>query len=73
MPAERPYKIIPREPNAREAAQLRDLAKELSSAGGCPLDHIDQAFREAAGQTKFHISYVRAVLFAWLGLERGPP
>ena len=73
VPAESPYEIILREPNARESAQLRDLAKELSSAGGCPLDHIDQAFREAAGQTKFHISYVRAVLFAWLGLERGPP
>ncbi len=66
----RPHEIIPREPNARESAQLRDLAKEISSAGGCPLEHIDQAFREAAGQVKFHISYVRAVLLDWLGIER---
>ena len=70
VPAERPHEIIPREPNARESAQLRDLAKEISSAGGCPLEYIDQAFREAAGQTKFHISYVRAVLLDWLGIER---
>jgi len=70
VPAESPYTVIPREPSARESAQLRDLAKEISSAGGCPLDHIDQAFREAAGQTKFHISYVRAVLLDWLGIER---
>jgi hypothetical protein len=70
VPAESPYEVIPREPNARESAQLRDLAKEIFSAGGCPLDYIDQAFREAAGQTKFHISYVRAVLLDWLGIER---
>ena len=70
VPAERPHEIIPREPNARDSAQLRDLAKEISSAGGCPLEYIDQAFREAAGQTKFHISYVRAVLLDWLGIER---
>lgn len=59
-------------PNARETAQLRDLAKELSTAG-CPLNSIDEAFREAATHNKFSISYVRAVLFDWLGLERGPP
>jgi len=70
VPAESPDEILLREPNARELAQLRDFAKELSSAGGCPLDYIDQAFREAAGQTKFHIRYVRAVLFDWLGIER---
>ena len=73
VPAEAPDTVIPREPNARESAQLRDLAKELSAAGGCPLDHIDQAFREAAGQVKFHISYVRAILLDWLGVARGPP
>lgn len=72
VPAEKPYKIIPREPTARESAQLRDLSQELSAAG-CPLDYIDQAFREAAGQQKFHVSYVRAVLLDWLGVARGPP
>ena len=75
VPAESPYKIIPREPTARESAQLRDLSKELSSAGGCPLDYIDQAFKEAAGQPKekMCISYVRAILLDWLGIARGPP
>ncbi len=75
VPAESPEKVILREPTAKESAQLRDLARELSSAGGCPLDYINQAFREVAGQPqpKMHISYVRAVLLAWLGLERGPP
>jgi hypothetical protein len=75
VPAESPYEIIPREPNAKESAQLRDLAKELSSAGGCPLDYIDQAFKEAAGQPKekMRVSYVRAILLDWLGVPRGPP
>lgn len=73
VPAENPYKIILREPTAKESAQLRDLAKELCSVGGCPLDYIEQAFKEAAGQEKMHISYVRAILLDWLGIERGPP
>ena len=68
--AKRPDEIIPRKATARELAQLRDLAKELYAAGGCPLDYIDQAFREAAGQSKCHISYARAVLLDWLGIER---
>ena len=62
--------IIPREPDVREAAQLRDLAGELSAAG-CPLDHIDQAFRDAAGRSdKMHVSYVRAILLDWLGVDK---
>ena len=62
--------IIPREPDARELAQLRDLAGELSSAR-CPLDYVNQAFRDAAGRPdKMHISYVRAILLDWLGIER---
>ena len=73
VPAREPDKIIPREPGARESAQLRDLAKELSARGGLPLGYIKEAFREAAGQKKFHVSYARAVLLDWLGLERGPP
>jgi hypothetical protein len=75
VPAESPEKVILREPTAKESAQLRDLAKELSSAGGCPLKTIDEAFRDVAGQPqpKMHVSYVRTVLLRWLGLERGPP
>ena len=73
VPADNLKRVIPREPGARESAQLRDLAKELSAAGGCPLDYIDQAFGEAAGQQKMHISYVRAILLDWLGVARGPP
>jgi DNA replication protein DnaD len=63
-------KVIPRKLSAKEEAQLRDLAKELSAAGGCPADTIKQAFGEAAGSQKFHTSYVRAVLLDWLGIER---
>ncbi len=73
VPAEAPDTVVLREPVAKESAQLRDLARELSSAGGCPLDYIGQAFREAAERQKFHVSYVRAVLHAWLDRERGPP
>ena len=73
VPAGSPYEIIPREPDARESAQLRDLAGELS-ATGCPLDHIDQAFRDAAGRPdKMHISYVQAILLDWLGIDRVRP
>ena len=71
--ANEPDKVIPRPPDARIDAQLRDLANELSSAGGCPLEYIGQAFKEAAGQGKYHVSYVRAVLLDWLGLPRNPP
>ncbi|KKL25822.1 hypothetical protein LCGC14_2401480, partial [marine sediment metagenome] len=31
---------------------------------------VHDAFKEAAMQNKLHISYVRAVLFDWLGIER---
>jgi len=73
VPAESPDTIIPREPNARERAQIRDLVKELAAAGGCPLSYIREAFREAAGQeekSKKSVSYVRAILLDWLGVER---
>ncbi|MFH0801908.1 MAG: hypothetical protein V2A78_05915 [bacterium] len=63
-------KIKPREPDFRERAQLRDLAKEISAAGGCEFPMVKQAFDEASGQHKQHISYVRAVLLDWLGVER---
>ena len=68
--------IIPREPSARERTQIRDLVLEISAAGGCPLSYIREAFREAAGQaeeSKKGISYVRAILFDWLGVPRAPP
>ena len=68
--AENPDKIIPRQLKAKDEAQLRDLAIELSAAGGCPADTIKQAFDEAAGQRKYSVSYVRAVLLDWLGVER---
>jgi hypothetical protein len=70
VPAHNAYEVILREPTARESAQLRDLARELSATDGWPLDNIDQAFREAAGLHKFHISYARAVLLDWLGVTR---
>jgi hypothetical protein len=73
VPAENPDTIIPSEPNARERAQIRDLAAELVRAGGCPLSYIREAFREAAGQqtkTKMSVSYVRAILLDWLGVKR---
>jgi len=73
VPANAPDTVIEREPNGRELAQLRDLGKELSARGGVPLDYIKEAFGEAAGAKKFHISYVRAVLLDWLGLVRSPP
>ena len=66
-------KAFGRKPNSRETAQLRDLGKEISSAGGATAGQVYDAFKEACDLNKFSISYVRAVLLAWLGLERGPP
>lgn len=68
--AKNPDEIIPRQMKAKDEAQLRDLAIELSGAGGCSADKIKQAFDEAAGQRKYSVSYVRAVLLDWLGIER---
>ena len=62
-----------RMPDSRETAQLRDLGKELSSAGGATAQQVHDAFKEAAKQNKLSVSYVRKILHAWLGLERGPP
>jgi len=59
-------------PGAKISAQLRDLSKKLFAAH-CPLDYIDQAFKEAAHLNKYSVSYVRAILLDWLGVERGPP
>lgn len=68
-----PPKFQKRKPTAKEHAQLRDLAIELSAAGGCPLETIPQAFAEAAAASKMHISYVRAILLDWLGVARDHP
>ncbi len=62
-----------RKPNSRETAQLRDLGKEISSAGGATVEQIHDAFKEAAAQNKFSVRYVRAILLDWLGAERAPP
>ena len=71
--AKNPRKVIPREPTGKELAQLRDLADELVSAGGCPLNYIKQAFGEASLQnskSKSSISYVRAIMCDWLGIPK---
>jgi len=68
--AQNPQKVIPREPTGKELAQMRDLAEELIAGGGCPIEFIGQAFKEAGAQdakSKKSISYVRAVLLEWLG------
>jgi len=72
LPA-RPNEIIPREPGGKELAQLRDLAEDLITMGGCPLSYIREAFREAAAQgtkSKMSVSYVRAILLDWLAVPR---
>jgi hypothetical protein len=56
--------------DSREEAQMRDLFKEISSAGGATPKQVWDAFKEAANMSKPHISYVRAVLCDWLGLPR---
>ena len=62
-----------RKPDSRESAQLRDLGKEISSADGATAEQVYDAFKEAATQNKLHISYIRKILHAWLGLKRDPP
>lgn len=70
--ADAPDKIVPRKINAKEKAQLRDFAVELSAVGADPdMMIIKQAFDEAAGARKFSISYVRAILCDWLDVDRG--
>lgn len=54
-------------PDSRESAQLRDLGEEISSAGGATAVQVYDAFKEACNQNKLSVSYVRAVLHAWLG------
>ena len=70
VPAGKPWQTIPREPKPRELAQLRDLAKQISAAGGCSPSYISSAFNEAAGHSKMTISYVRAIILDWMGVAR---
>ena len=71
VPASSPHEIIPREPKSRESAQLRDLAGELSAAGGCTSRMIMEAFQDAAGRPgKMHVSYVRGIILDWIGVKR---
>ncbi len=59
-----------KKPNSRETAQLRDLGKEISSAGGAAAQQVYEAYKEACSQNKLSVSYVRAILLDWLGVER---
>lgn len=57
-------------PNHKANAQLRDLGEEISAGGGATAAQVHDAFLEAAELGKLHVSYVRAVLLAWLGISR---
>jgi len=59
-----------KEPDSREIAQLRDLGIEISAAGGATAKQVYEAYKEACDHAKFSVSYVRAVLLDWLGVER---
>jgi len=65
-----PNIVIPRPLKAGDEAQLHDLAKEISAAGGCEEPMVKKAFDEAASAKKLYISYVRAILLDWLGVDR---
>lgn len=62
-----------KKPDSREIAQLRDLGKEISSAGGATVEQVYDAFKEACSMKKFSVRYVRAILLDWLGVARAPP
>lgn len=53
-------------------AQMRDFSQELCAAG-CPPSYVSEAFKEAASMNKLSLSYVKAILFDWLGIPRAPP
>lgn len=65
------YKSWGKMPNSRETAFLRDIGQEISRAGGATATQVSDAYREAAVQNKLSVSYVRSILYAWLGIERG--
>jgi len=55
--------------DGKSLAQMRDFSQELSTAG-CPLSYVREAFKEAAAGNKLKLTYVRAILLDWLGVER---
>jgi len=66
-------KAFGKKPDSRQIAQLRDLGKEISSAGGATAEQVYDAFKEACDQNIFSVCYVRKILLAWLGVPRAPP
>jgi len=74
VPAGELGRVIPRKLGAKDDAQLRDVAIEVAAAGHgnleCDDETIKKAFDEAGSLQKYSVSYVRAVLFDWLGIER---
>jgi hypothetical protein len=58
-----------RHPDSREMAYLRDIEKEISAAKATA-EQVYDAYKEAALSNKLDLSYVRAILFDWLGIER---
>ena len=50
-------------------AYLRDIEKEISAAKATA-EQVYDAYKEAALSNKLDLSYVRAILFDWLGIER---
>lgn len=57
------------EPTSKELCQIRDYSKELAAAQAPPQLVFD-AFKEATAHNKLHLSYVRAVVLDWQGVER---
>ncbi len=62
-------KSFGRNPNSRELAYLRDIENAISAAGATA-EQVYDAYKEAATQNKLKLSYVRAIIFDWLGIER---
>jgi hypothetical protein len=62
-------KAFGRQPDSREMAYLRDIEKEISAADATA-ENVYDAYKEAAISNKLDLSYVRAILFDWLGIER---
>jgi len=57
-------------PDSRMTTQLRDLAGEIADNGGATEVRLYDAFKEAAMVNKTKVSYVRAILCSWLGMEK---
>jgi predicted phage replisome organizer len=58
-----------RAPDSREEVFLRDISIEINLT--CVTEkQIHDAFREIALSNKLNLSYFRAILYSWLGIER---